>query len=73
MSLINSATEEARKKNIETEINAGKSPDEAVAIAHAHQREMRQAHGRDMPMDGDAMAQDLAEASDCYGKREKMP
>lgn len=38
MPLINSPSNEAREKNIETEIAAGKDPKQAVAIGYSVQR-----------------------------------
>lgn len=41
MPLVKSASKEARQKNIETEIKAGKDPKQAVAIGYSVQREAR--------------------------------
>jgi len=43
MPLIHSGSKEARQKNIETEIAAGKDPKQAVAIGYSVQREFEKA------------------------------
>lgn len=44
MPLIHSSSKKAREKNIETEIEAGKDPKQAVAIGYSEQREAKKHH-----------------------------
>jgi hypothetical protein len=50
MPLIKSGSKEARQKNIEKEIAAGKDPKQAVAIGYSVQREAKKGKKKDYPM-----------------------
>ena len=50
MPLIKSGSKEARQKNIEKEIAAGKDPKQAVAIGYSVQREAKKDKTKQYPM-----------------------
>lgn len=66
MPLIKSGSKEAREKNIQKEIAAGKDPKQAVAIGYSVQREAKKDKKKSYPMPKSRFQKDTDGNGDKY-------